>query len=75
MTRVIIEDEEETRVYDCESYIFSAKVKNVLTGESDLASDFDLDEDTATVELEELICSLEYDFYDDPELRNKDDLE
>ena len=73
MARVIIEDEEETRVYDCESFIFSAKVKNVLTGEIEFACDFDLDEDTSHLEFGELVDSLEYDFYDDPELSNKDE--
>ena len=74
MARVIIEDEEETRVYDCESFIFSAKVKNILTGELEFADEFDVDEDSSDVEFEELLDSLQYDFYDDEELRNKDDL-
>jgi len=73
MTRIIIDDGEDTRVYDCESFIFSAKVRNVLTGELEFADEFDVDEDASDVEFGELVDSLEYDFYDDPELRNKDE--
>lgn len=73
MARVIIEDGEETRAYDCDSFIFSAKVKNVITGELEFADEFDVDEDDSDVEFEALLDSLQYDFYDDPELRNKDE--
>jgi hypothetical protein len=74
MTRVIVEDGEESRSYECESFIFSAKVKNILNGKIEFASEFDVDEDISHIEFNELIDSIEYDFYDDPELRNKDDL-
>lgn len=73
MARVIIEDEEETRLYDCESFIFSAKVKNVLTGELEFAGEFDVEEDVGDIEFNELLYSIECDYYDDEELRNKDE--